>query len=86
MKLKIKKRLGEKKSEITEMRRAGDIPAVIYSKKGKTQICTVDGVEFRTHLRHIEKGSLPTVVFECQGDETTAKKVIVKEIQYHRTT
>lgn len=85
MKLSISKRLGEKKSELTKIRREKDIPAVIYQDNGKGELITVDGKEFAAVIRKLEKGFLPTTVFEL-SEGKTSRKALVKDIQYHRTT
>lgn len=81
MKLNVSKRLGQSKGELTEIRNRGDIPAVLYSSAKTTEQLVVEGACFEQALRQMEKGFLPTTVFdlgEC--------KAIVKEIQYHPTT
>ncbi|MBP9841578.1 MAG: 50S ribosomal protein L25 [Simkaniaceae bacterium] len=81
MKLTVSKRLKEKKSELTELRNRGDIPAVLYSANGEHENIVISGVDFEKAMRLIEKGHLPTTVFDIGSC-----KVIVKEIQYHPTT
>ncbi len=86
MKLKVKHRAGEKKSELTAIRREGDIPAVIYAKDAANKNCTVNGALFQECLRKIAKGSLPSVIFDIEDESGKVKKAIVKGIQYHTTT
>ena len=45
----------------------------------------VSGVDFRSALRGLKKGYLPTAIFalECEG---TSQEAIVKQVQYHPTT
>ena len=81
MKLTVSKRLKEKKSELTEIRNRGDIPAVLYSANGEHENIVVAGVDFDKAMRSIKQGHLPTTVFDLG-----TCKVIVKEIQYHPTT
>jgi large subunit ribosomal protein L25 len=85
MKLAVKKRVSEKKSEMNEIRRQGDIPAVIYSSKTQPEKLVVVGVDFRTALREMQPGQLPTTVFTL-SDGKKERRVIVKDIQYHLTT
>ncbi len=76
---------GSKKSELGQIRRAGDIPAVLYSPGQSNQLIAVDGVEFKTILRNITAGRLSTTPFTLvnEGKECSA---IVKGIEYHPTT
>jgi large subunit ribosomal protein L25 len=85
MKLTLSKRKGTKKSELTQMRYQGDIPAVIYKAKEPGEKVLVNGVNFHTALRQLKKGYLPTTVFELDYNGVSTK-AIVKEIQYHPTT
>lgn len=85
MKLTVKTREGNKKGVLRAIRREGDIPAILYGAKEKTCSLRVNGSEFQAHLRSLEKGHLPTTVFELHvGKEKVS--AIVKEIQYHPTT
>lgn len=84
MKLTTRSRTGTSKSETKQIRRQGDIPAVIYSK-GKTKNITVTGVDFMQHLRSVAPGHLPTTVFTLLSDEGL-QQAIVKDIQYEVTT
>jgi large subunit ribosomal protein L25 len=85
MKLAVKQRDGQTKKVVKEIRRAGNIPAILYSSKNPGKSLTIDGETFRTALRHMAPGGLPTTVFTLvdEGQETRA---IVKDIQYHPTT
>ncbi len=87
MKLAVKARQGARKSEAKQLRRAGEIPAVVYAVqgKGKSSKIVVDRAEFEAALRGIKKGCLPTTVFSLKGDKGEIKAV-VKDIQYHVTT
>ncbi len=85
MKLAVKARVGEKKKDIKEVRRDGNIPAVIYSSKSQADKLIVDGAEFKTVLRQMKPGQLPTKVFTL-SDGTRERRAIVKDIQYHLTT
>ncbi|MCB1109957.1 MAG: 50S ribosomal protein L25/general stress protein Ctc [Chlamydiia bacterium] len=85
MKLTVSKRAGEKKSELTQLRHQGDIPAAVYSKGKHSDKIVVKGAEFAAVVREIPKGYLPTTVFELEVNGKTVK-AIVKDIQYHPTT
>lgn len=85
MKLKLFKRSGEKKSELTQIRFRKDIPAVIYQKGKPGENVVVNGREFHAILRGLKKGYLPTTIFELDLDGKQSK-AIVKDIQYHPTT
>ncbi len=85
MKLALKTRVGEKKSDIKQIRKSGDIPAIIYSSKAQPEKMIVDGTEFATILRKTKPGHLPTTIFVL-SDGKHERKAIIKDIQYHLTT
>lgn len=85
MKLKTTERESGKKGVLTKIRAAGDIPAVVYSSNSQSTTITVSGADFDAALRSIEKGHLPTTIFEIEVAGKT-HKAIVKDIQYHSTT
>jgi large subunit ribosomal protein L25 len=85
MKLAVKHRVGEKKKDIKDVRRAGDIPAVIYSSKGQPEKLVINGDEFKALLRGIISGQLPTTVFVLH-DGKKDRKAIIKDIQYNITS
>ena len=85
MKLSLSKRKGETKSEMNLIRHRGNIPAVVYSKGKENHLVTINGIEFDSLLRTIQKGSLPTTIIELEGDGLSFKGII-KEIQYEPTT
>jgi len=85
MKLSAKKRPTERKAEVKEIRRAGNIPAVCYSPQKKGESIEVDGTEFHAALRQIKPGLLATTQFELSVDGELAK-AIVKDIQYDLTS
>lgn len=85
MKLAVKQRVGEKKKDIKEIRREGNIPAIIYSSKNQPEKLIVDGSDFKTILREMQPGQLPTTVFEL-NDGKKSRRAIIKDIQYHLTT
>jgi len=85
MKLNIKPRIAGKKSDIKQLRREGDIPAIVYSSKGQPNKIIVNGVEFSAVLREMKPGHLPTTIFNLVHDKTE-QRVVVKDIQYDLTT
>jgi large subunit ribosomal protein L25 len=85
MKLTVKPRVGSKKSEIKQLRREGEIPAVIYSSKAEPRKMSVNGVEFSAVLRGMKPGHLPTTIFTL-SDGASEHRAIIKDIQYDLTT
>ena len=85
MKLVVKPRFSQKKSEVKQIRSVGDIPAVIYSLKKEPASLIVSGQEFDTVLRQMQPGHLPTTVFTL-SDGVKECQAIIKEIQYHVIT
>lgn len=85
MKLVVKPRFSQKKSDVKQIRRAGDIPAVIYSLKKESVSLVVGGQEFGTAMRQMQSGYLPTTIFTL-SDGVKECRAIVKDIQYHVTT
>lgn len=83
LKLSIKARELKPKKVVKDIRRSGDIPAVVYDKNSTPRHVTIDGTEFRTHMRHIEKGFLPTTRFLLKDEDGKEIPVIVKDIQYN---
>jgi large subunit ribosomal protein L25 len=86
MKLTVKERASERKSDAKKIRRAGDIPAVVYAAGQASETVMVAGEEFRAALRKITQGMLPTTVFELTRSSGAPVKALVKDIQYHRTS
>ncbi|HPE85366.1 MAG TPA: 50S ribosomal protein L25/general stress protein Ctc [Chlamydiales bacterium] len=85
MKVKISKRAGEKKSELSQLRHKKHVPGVIYGKGRPSETITVDGEDFDTALRQMKKGHLSTTLFELDLDGKVIK-AIAKDIQYHPVT
>jgi len=85
MKLTMKSRDGEKKADIKQIRREGNIPAIIYSSSTKPEKLIIDGTEFAAILRGVLPGQLPTTVFTL-NDGKKERRAIIKDIQYHLTT
>ena len=86
MKLTVTKREDKSKGATKAIRRAGNIPAVLYSKGEQGESVAVDGAEFARALRTIQKGFLSTTVFDLQREDGSMAKALVKGIEYHPTT
>ncbi|HSX04425.1 MAG TPA: 50S ribosomal protein L25 [Rhabdochlamydiaceae bacterium] len=84
MQLTAKPRAEETKGGLKQMRRAGTIPAVLYSPNNEAQSLTIERVELETAFRKIKEGMLSTSVFKLNLDKGK-KKAIVKDVQYHPT-
>ncbi len=85
MKLTVKSREGDKKGDIKQIRREGNVPAIIYSSSSKPEKLIVEGVEFAAILRGVLPGQLPTTIFTLTNGKKE-RKAIIKDIQYHLTT
>lgn len=85
MKLKFIPRKGKGKSEINQIRRDGDIPAIIYNRSKKSEEISVNGADFNGLLRHVKSGHLPTTVFELVDEKGKVRRVLIKEVQYEPT-
>lgn len=85
MKLTAEKRTATSKGELAKIRRAGDIPAVLYSLNEKNRYLTIKGKEFDGSWKTVPHGRLSTTVYSLQVEEEVFQ-VIVKEIQYHPIT
>ncbi len=86
MKLTVSTRNSKKKSEAKQLRRKGNIPAVIYSNGNVGETIAIDGAEYKKHLNQVKKGHLATTVFTLVDSEGKERKAIIKDIQYHVTT
>lgn len=86
MKLKATTRTAGKKTEAKKLRRAGQIPAIIYKrgKEGADNI-VLDSNEFEAFLRQIQPGRLSTQIFTLTDQEGKERRALLKEIQYHVT-
>lgn len=85
MKLTVTKRPGTRKSEAKEIRRKGNIPAVLYSAGNPCESIEIDGNQFKTIVREIKSGRLSTTKFAL-NDGGKERIAIVKDIQYHPAT
>lgn len=83
MKLSVTSRKAVKKSESSQMRRQGLIPAVIYTKGASSEAIAIDAKEFNTLLRKVKPGHLATTKFELVGEAGKPRQAIIKDIQYN---
>lgn len=84
MKLTVTRRSAGKKTENKQIRREGNVPAVLYSKGEKGQEIVVDGIAFKKILNATPTGTLSSKIFHLDFDGKTVK-AIVKDIQYNIT-
>jgi large subunit ribosomal protein L25 len=83
MKLNIKKRAAQKKSESKQLRREGYIPAILYVRGSAAETLSINSTEFSALLRKLQKGRLSTSVFELADETGSVKKALVKDIHYN---
>lgn len=83
--LTVNKRTGTRKVEAKEIRRAGNIPAILYSAGRPCELIAIDGNEFKAVLRDIKPGRLSTTQFKLNMDGKECH-AIVKDIQYDPTS
>lgn len=85
MKLSVSSRASERKSDTKKIRRAGQVPGVLYGLENANRNVTFQLSELQAVLRQVRPGLLSTMVFELHEDGKSYKAV-VKEIQYHPAT
>lgn len=85
MKLTITKRTNVRKSDTLNVRREGNVPAILYSANETPIDVVIQGAELQAILRQIKQGRLSTTVLEL-SIEGTQIKALVKDIQYHPTS
>lgn len=85
MKLTVQTRDAKTKGDLKQIRREGNIPAIIYSSSRQPEKMVVNGEEFSAILRGVLPGQLPTTIFVL-NDGKKEKRAIIKDIQYHLTT
>jgi len=85
MKLTIIKRSASKKGELNQIRREGNIPAVLYCRGKPGENISVNGAELKAIMRKIKSGCLSTTVFNFEW-EGKQRRAILKDIQYQPTT
>lgn len=86
MKLQLLKRTAEKKSESKQIRREGNIPAIIYVQGKPAEPITVKNSEMAAVLRNVQPGRLSTTILELVPESGKSRRVVIKDIQYHVTT
>jgi large subunit ribosomal protein L25 len=83
MELNVKSRAAEKKSQAKALRRAGEIPAVIYHRSKEAESVSVNTKEFTVLLRGVQPGRLCTTIFSVIDDKGHKRRAILKDIQYN---
>jgi large subunit ribosomal protein L25 len=74
------------KSANQALRRADQIPAVIYAKGKENQNIALQNTAMQEVLRSLEMGFLATTVFLLKDSSGKTRKAIIREIQYEPTT
>jgi large subunit ribosomal protein L25 len=69
------------KGKVKNLRRLGDIPAVLYVPSKESENIAVNGEQFRAILRNMKNGHLATTVFLVKY-KNESFKAIVKDINY----
>lgn len=84
MRLAVYKRSTKKKSEVKNLHREGDIPAILYGPKIQSESVYMKGAEFHAILRKLGERKLATTVFQLELQKKTYN-AIIKDIQYFIT-
>ncbi|MDE3056267.1 MAG: 50S ribosomal protein L25 [Verrucomicrobiota bacterium] len=74
-----------KKGDLSRARREGKIPAILYGPRAKPVALYLSQEEINGMLRVLERNTLSTKLLTLQHEGKTLR-VLVKEIQYHRTS
>ena len=82
MKLELYQRDASSKGKTNQLRREGNIPAVLYGPQREAKTCSVKADAFAAVIRSLKPGLLATQVFELTMDGKTIK-AIIKDVQYH---
>lgn len=85
MELKTSKRDAANKTESKALRRAGNIPAVLYVHGKEGEKIAVNSSDFKKILNQIPSGTLATTIFSLDVGGKK-KRAILKDIQYHPTS
>lgn len=85
MKLSVEKRVTGKKGVTNQIRRDGNIPAIVYGVNQPAAAITVSGNEIKALLRNVKQGLLATTIFEIDVDGKS-QKAVLKDIQYNVAT
>lgn len=83
MNIKLTTRSAARKCEALQLRRAGYIPAVLYSKGLIGENVAVKSEEFSVFLRNLPKGRLPTTILMLTDPQGRERRAIIKDIQYN---
>lgn len=82
MKLTVHERKDLKKGATNAIRRAGNIPGVLYGKGKQNRNIVINGEELKAILRTLKSGLLPTTIFDVHDGKQNYRAVI-KDIHYH---
>lgn len=85
MKLSITKRANARKSDTLNVRREGDVPAILYAAGEQPVDVSVSGPQLSALLREVKPGRLSTTTLELDF-EGVKIKALVKDIQYEPTS
>jgi large subunit ribosomal protein L25 len=85
MKLAYFARTAGAKGETNRLRREGCIPAIIYNQGQSGDPVYIKKADLDVILRKMQPGLLSTTFFEL-SDGVKTVKVLIKEVQYHRTS
>jgi large subunit ribosomal protein L25 len=86
MKLKVTTRKAAGKGESKQLRRAGQIPSVIYLHGKQADSIALNHTDFSALLRQVLPGRLSTQVFVLVDEHGKERRALLKEIQYHVTS
>ena len=86
MKLKVYERNDLKKSFLTKLRIENKIACIVYAQGIENKNIYIEKDKFLECIRYLNKGSLSITVFELDGLKEKNSKVIIKEIQYDKTS
>ena len=80
---KAESRVADRKSDLTNLRENGFIPAVVYSKGQEGTPVQLNEHDFSMMLKHHSGENL---IIDLEIDSAKAKHVLIKEIQHHPLT
>lgn len=86
MKLQMAERKTDRKSDAKKLRRAGEIPAIIYAHDHTNGVpIAVKSSEYTSLVRQVQPGRLSTTVFTLTDSKGKERKALIKDIQYKVT-